>query len=264
MSPVSSLQGHWDQGHYMYFNRTGDVTVTCRVDEITESTTGSLNYWVKGGIMFRNGIIEGSYNGRAAHSSVFRTSYHIAHQTRPYDLTHTLSSNDNWSPMTNVWLRLVKQGDTVTSYVKKEGDYDWMYWHSETVTFDKDWYLIGLALTAHDNAQYVTMSVSNFEISDDVYTQNGAVATDIESNRPVRVQQVKPGIWNLQASGNDIGVSHKRIAIYILCCYNLLIRTLPHPTMMKSIIRNRVQATALGSGGQSILAMSPRRFTSTS
>jgi len=66
-------QSNYDRFHYLYSNRTGDVTVTCKVKNFTNNN----NSWRKGGIMLRSNL-----GPRSANSMVVVTGWGIAHQSR--------------------------------------------------------------------------------------------------------------------------------------------------------------------------------------
>lgn len=191
----NDIWSSWDQFHYLHFNRTADVTVTCLVNAVT----GSDDYWRKGGIMFRKHI--GA--GRSAHSMIAVTGHGIQHLTRMSDNINSISHHDGYAK-TSVWLRLVKQGSTIASFVKRDGEYDFMPFHSVEVTFG-DSFHIGLAVTSHDNSQLATLDVSHFDISDDVYSMSSNPIEIGDTGKAVRMQEIKPGIWSLQAGGSDIG-----------------------------------------------------------
>lgn len=187
-----------DQFHYMYFNRTADVTVTC----LMKSFTGSTNGWRKGGIMFRKELIHNS-----AHSMIQQFSNGVSHQSRGGEGHHTShqSMYDYSSAMT--WLRLVKEGNNITSFVKRDGDYEFMKYHSVEVDLGPSFY-IGLAVTSHDNNQLATMEVSDFSISDEVFSISNTLSTTeigATGSGNILVQEVQPDVWKIYAAGEGIG-----------------------------------------------------------
>lgn len=195
----NDIWGHRDEFHYLHFNRTADVTVTCRVDSFGPA---SLESWRKAGIMFRNNnpAIE---DQRQAQAMMQVTGWGVAMQTRPSDNYHSVSTHSGYDT-SNVWIRLVKSGTTVTGFVKREGEYGWMQYNQEEVTFGPEFF-VGIAVTAHTRDALATVEVSNFEISDEVFSLP-ASPTDVgNTGRAVWVQQVKEGIWSVQAGGSDIG-----------------------------------------------------------
>jgi hypothetical protein len=193
-------QGNYDRFNYLYSNRTGDVTVTCKVKNFTNNN----NSWRKGGIMFRSNLGPGSKN-----SMIMVTGWGIAHQSRLTESGYAVSQHDGFQ-LTNVWLRLVKKGNTVTSYVKKEGEYGFMRYHSVEVDLGPN-YHVGLAVTMQDPVKLGTLEVANFEISKEVYSFPGVAAkigtTANTWDNLVRVQEVGEGLWSINTGGKGIGVS---------------------------------------------------------
>jgi hypothetical protein len=49
------------------------------------------------------------------------TSWSISAQTRPMEGNSSTGWNEQYST-SNVWLRLVKKGNTISSYIKKDGE----------------------------------------------------------------------------------------------------------------------------------------------
>lgn len=198
----SDIWGNTDEFHYRYYNFTGDATVTC----LLEKVVGSNNYWRKSGIMFRASLDGGSPN-----SAILLSMDRILHQTRWSQDAYTSSTNDRYQKA-KVWLRLVKEGDTVTSYVKRDGDYDYMKYYSTEVPNLGSSYLIGLAVTSHDDNLVSTATFSNFIIEEnhafslttDMHEKVTTIGTYYNN---IWVQQVKQGLWLLGAAGEDgIGV----------------------------------------------------------
>ena len=198
-SAIGSLsQGSYDHFHYMYFNHTGDVTVTCLVN----SFTGSTNGWRKGGIMFRDNTGQ-----RAAHSMLQVTGWGIAQQSRQNENWNSLSAHESYDTA-GVWLRMTRVGNVITSYVKRDGEFDYMMFNSVEVTLSDD-FKVGIAVTSHDNAQLGELDISHLEITSDVYTlgESNQVVTEVgDTGTNLRVQQTSEGVWSISAGG-DIGVS---------------------------------------------------------
>ena len=190
-------QGSYDHFHYMYFNATGDVTLTCKVN----SFTGSTNGWRKGGIMIR-----ADTGQRAAHSHLQLTGWGIAQQSRQCLQCGTISYHDRYS-MSNVWLRLVKQGNLLTSYVKRDGDYGFMQYNTVEVALPEN-YKVGIAITSHDNNLLGTLDISNLEITSGAFTISASSATEIgDTGNKLWVQQVTEDLYGMDAAGAGIGVS---------------------------------------------------------
>lgn len=191
----SDIWGSYDHFHYAHFNRTADVTVTCLVNDFT----GSDNSWRKGGIMFRNHL-----GSRSPHSMIQVTGWGISHQSRNGETHGSTSYHDSYST-SNVWLRLVKQGNTITSYVKRDGEYDFMQFHTiDTVDLGESFY-VGLAVTSHDNNVLATLDVSNFEIADEIFSLPAEPHEIGDTGEAVWVQEYGPDMWSIHAGGDGIG-----------------------------------------------------------
>jgi hypothetical protein len=142
------------------------------------------------------------------------TGWGIAHQSRLADGSGSLSQHDGFQN-TNVWLRLVKKGNTVTSYYKKDGEYGYMRYHSVNIDLGPS-YFVGLGVTMNDAALLGTLVVSDFAISTDVETYSfpnvpikiGDSATNSVDNL-VRVQEVGEGVWSISTGGVGIGVRRR-------------------------------------------------------
>mmetsp|Transcript_13145 Transcript_13145/g.27913 ORF Transcript_13145/g.27913 Transcript_13145/m.27913 type:complete len:400 (-) Transcript_13145:531-1730(-) len=190
------IWGHWDQFHYMYFNRTGDVTVTCLVNDFTGS-----QIWMKGGIMVRNGIYGEKNEGRSANAMIAVTGWGLSHSTRRSDRAKTVRKASVYETK-SVWLRLVKQGSTVTSYVKRDDEYGFTQYHTEQVMF-QDPYHVGIAVTSKDNSQLATIDISNFEILDEVLTLPGLLEEIGDTGtKQLKAQEVAEGQWSMTSGGN--------------------------------------------------------------
>lgn len=195
---AGDIWGNYDRFHYLYANRTGDVTVTCRVKNFTNNN----NSWRKGGIMLRSNLGPQSKN-----SMIVVTGWGIAHQSRRTEAGSAESQHDGFQ-LANVWLRLVKRGNTVTSYVRREGEYGYTRYHSVDVDLG-DRYHVGLAVTMQDPLRLGTLEVANFEISDAAYSFPGVPAkigtTSNGFDNQIKVQEVGEGLWSINTGGAGIG-----------------------------------------------------------
>lgn len=206
----TDIWGGSDQGHFLYFPRdanTTDVMLTCRVESFPY-----IYGWQKGGIMIRDTLAANS-----KHQFIAAIGAGYAHQYRAntgggsnYPAGDT-SSTYSKTP----WLRMVKIGNTITSYVKQDGEYDWLKVNSIESVFSSDFYL-GLAVTSHVFDQPNTLTVSNLEIitgtpgdaiPTELYTQddfNGLLEIG-DDGAKVKIQQVKEGVFSTWGAGNGIG-----------------------------------------------------------
>jgi hypothetical protein len=158
---VGDIYGTSDRFHYLYFNQTGDVAVTCQVQSLNGTHT-----WRKGGIMFRKNL-----GPRSANVAIVKTGggtpggSGLTHQRRLTEGAATEVWNNVNYPATNVWLRLVKTGNTITSYFKKDGDLAWMRYLSTEVDLGSQFY-IGIAVSANNDPNAAKLTVEKFKIAD--------------------------------------------------------------------------------------------------
>jgi hypothetical protein len=197
MAAGSDIWGWNDQFHFVQFNRTEDVTVTCFVESFATQYD-----WAKGGLMIRDTL-----DPNSAHAMVVQTGHsfgRVAMQTRP---TVGASSNGMYKSLyTNtkrVWLRIVKEGNKINGYYKNEGELVYQKLHTYEVEFTRDWYYVGIAVTSHLQNTLSTLEVSHFDISDEIYT---LPARDIgNTGREILANKLTSDTWSIQGSGYDIG-----------------------------------------------------------
>lgn len=104
-----------------------------------------------------------------------------------------------------VWLRLVKEGSKITSYYKNEFDLVYQKLGTYDIVFTRAWFYVGIAVCSHIQGTLSTLEVSNFEISDDVFT---LPARDIgDTGREIFAQKLNADVWSIKGAGWDIGVS---------------------------------------------------------
>ena len=149
------------------------------------------------------------------------TGWGIAHQSRLSDGQGTVGQAD-WFQTTNVWLRLVKQGNNITSYYKADGEYDYMRYHSVNIDLGPSFF-VGLGVLMNDPAMLGTLVVSDFAISNDVGwmnlptkigNSNNATEEFPDGSLDVGGIPALPGThsgsggdWSLSGSVGDIDVS---------------------------------------------------------
>ena len=158
---VGDIYGTSDRFHYLYFNQTGDVAVTCLVKSLN-----GTHSWRKGGIMFRKNL-----GPRSANAAMIKTGggtpggSGFSHQRRLTEGAATEVWNIVNYQAPNVWLRLVKTGNTITSYFKKDGDLAWMRYLSTDVDLGSQFY-IGIAVSANSDPNAAKLTVEKFKIAD--------------------------------------------------------------------------------------------------
>lgn len=190
------IWGTSDSFHFLPFEKTNDITVTLFSESFENSHT-----WAKAGLMIRDTLDQNS-----AQASLFTTgAQYVAFQTR--DVAGATSNNYHTNYGTHrVWLRLTKEGNTITAYVKNENDAVFKKFTTRsTFTFTGDNFFVGIPVTSHINGQLATLTASSFEISDEVFSLPTRDIGDV--GRDVVTAQVGEGNWEVKGAGKDIGVS---------------------------------------------------------
>ena len=173
------IQGTSDRLHYLYFNQTGDVAVTCLIKSLN-----GTHIWRKGGIMFRKNL-----GPRSANVMIATTGSGFTHQSRLFEGNNTVAWNDQNYQTSNVWLRLVKTGNTITSYFKKDGDHAFMRYQTSEVDLSNEFH-VGIAVSSISDPAGATLQVQNFEIADN--SRGGGLTMDmIGTLDSVRMAEVK-------------------------------------------------------------------------
>ncbi|KAL3801538.1 hypothetical protein HJC23_000976 [Cyclotella cryptica] len=189
----SDIWGSQDSFHFVQFNRTTDVTITAFVKSWVTSYD-----WAKGGIMIRDTLDANSANAMAYSSGHSR----VVMQYRS-NAGASSSGMDKNIGTKRVWLRLVKEGNKITSYYKNEFDLVYQKLGTYNIVFTRDWYYVGIAVCSHIQGTLSTLEVSDFEISDEIFT---LPARDIgDTGREIFAQKLNAEVWSIKGAGWDIG-----------------------------------------------------------
>ncbi len=158
----ANIWGTSDQFHYASRPASGDFDVHCRVGDLVGGDHASR----KAAIMLRQSL---SANSR--HVNIGRTSASTNAGNRIFFGRRTTDGGDSASDGANgytntyYWLRLVREDNTYSGYWAEDaGDTpgDWTQMgQSRAFEMDRDVNL-GIAVTAHDNAQLTTVECDNF------------------------------------------------------------------------------------------------------
>lgn len=136
----ADVWGRADAFHYVARPLNGDGTIVVRVAAVSAG-----NAWGKAGVMLRS-----SLDPSAAHAFLFVTpggANGVAFQRRPTNGAETTHTSGAWVNAP-VWLKLTRQGNTITAWSAIDGD-PWTLIGSDTVVMGADIYA-GLAVTSHD------------------------------------------------------------------------------------------------------------------
>ena len=147
------IGGTYDQLTFVERQISGDATIVARV-----GTLQNINPWSMAGVMIRESLSDNS-----KHASVFVTPVNgVAFRRRisAYGTTAHTSGGTGTAPL---WLKLVRQSNTVTAYRSANGT-TWTTIDSATVSMTATVY-IGLAITSHDPGRTATATFTNVSTS---------------------------------------------------------------------------------------------------
>jgi regulation of enolase protein 1 (concanavalin A-like superfamily) len=150
----ADVWGRADAFHYAARPMNGNGTIVARVAAVSPGDP-----WAKAGLMLRS-----SLDPSSAHAFVFVTpggANGIAFQRRRTDgddTTHT-SGGSSGAP---VWLRLTRQGNTVTAWRSGDGQ-SWTLIGSDTVLMGAEIYA-GMAVSSHDASAPLLAAYDNVDV----------------------------------------------------------------------------------------------------
>jgi regulation of enolase protein 1 (concanavalin A-like superfamily) len=149
----ADITGTADAFHYVYTTLDGNGTIVAEVSSQTDA-----NGAAKAGLMIRDGTA-----ANAKEVSISKDPSGNAH----FDQRTTTGGNTSYNSASGLssteWLKLVRSGNTVTSYVSSD-DNTWKEVGSATLTLDTD-LEVGLCVSAHDAGALETATFSNVSIT---------------------------------------------------------------------------------------------------
>jgi regulation of enolase protein 1 (concanavalin A-like superfamily) len=152
----ADIWGSRDAFHYAYTPVAGDVVVTARVAAIEH-----VDPWTKAGIMIR-----ASTGADAVHASLWATptsANGVAFQrrtTRGGPSSHT--AGPSLAPA--IWLRLTRQGGTITAAYRRSSGDRWTTFASESFATLPSSVLVGVAVTSHEQGTRATAAFEGVTI----------------------------------------------------------------------------------------------------
>lgn len=152
----SDFWNNADAGHFLYTAFTGNFDAKVRVESLdTPGFPGApADVWAKAGIMAREDLTPGSRNNMIL-LTPFPANNLYNHQWRDVvDLASGSKPDPRPTGVSypNAWLRLTRQGNTFSAYIKTN-NVDWVLINEYTPpTAYPDQLYVGLATTSHDNA----------------------------------------------------------------------------------------------------------------
>lgn len=161
----ADIFGTSDSFRYLYRTLAGDGQVTARINSVSATDT-----WTKVGVMIRDSTAVGARNA----FMLLRPSEGSAFQWRT---TNGGDTNTTWADAPAMgsdvhrtrwlrsakWIRMTRQGNVFRVYTSDDGAC-WQFRREQTVRFEDQGALFGVALTSHNTNSLATASVSNFEV----------------------------------------------------------------------------------------------------
>lgn len=145
------IWGSSDKFRFVYQNASGDCEIKAKVCEI-----GNSDPWAKAGVMIRE-----SLNGNSSHAFMALTSGNgLAFQRR--NGTGYSSEHTSGGTTSDCWVKLVRKGNTFTSYKSKDGS-TWTQIGSCTIPMGSNCY-IGIAATSHNDSKLNDCKFSNITV----------------------------------------------------------------------------------------------------
>jgi len=188
----SDIGGKSDQFTFVYQRVTGDVDVIARVDSVSAADT-----WSNSGVMIRSSLASNAAHGFALVSAgrgvAFRRRASTGGQT-----------NNTYGPSVAApyWVRLVRNGTTVTAYSSADG-ITWATISSRTVTLGATAY-VGIATTSRTASAATTAAVSQVSVIP-LSLPAPQKALDIGAPSINGFTTYRQGVYTIHAGGADIG-----------------------------------------------------------
>ncbi len=178
-----------DAFHFVHQTLTGDGTITARVSSLQNTNT-----WAKAGVMIRETIQAGSKHAM----TVVSPSGGVAFQRRS-------TTNGSTVGTTNVgisaphWVRIVRQGNTFTSFRSSNGSTWTQIGTAQTITMNAQVH-VGLAVTSHNNGTLCEAVFDNVL----VVGEENWINQDIGNTSPAGSASLSGDIFSVRGSGADI------------------------------------------------------------
>ena len=150
----------WDQADHcqlLYQERSSSLDIRARV-----SSVQNTNAWAKAGVEIRATTDAGSIHAMLVATPGNGVAFQFRSNTNDY-MTH---SGAGAASFPNAWVRLIRNGNTITAY--KGTDAEGTNWEQVgSVTLElPDSVLVGLLVTAHDDAQLCAATFDGVQVYD--------------------------------------------------------------------------------------------------
>merc|ERR1711862_551455 len=145
---------------------SGDYSVVVKADSISPSGRDGLNSWSKAGITFRSTLDPSSEH----YTLMLTGNQGMGPHWRPTRGAQTTWGGWNYfinKGATEAWLKLVKRGDILMSYIGTEGEEGTVVWESlHTIEMKlEETYFIGLVICAQSSRYEIEARFANFEVT---------------------------------------------------------------------------------------------------
>jgi len=200
-----------DGFRFLYEQATGDFDMKVQVNSLTQVIPNTF-----AGLMARESLTGGSrmvFSGASA-SDGYRFNYRT-----DTDATGTFNKVGTVS-YPNVWVRLVRQGDTFTGYSSTDGT-NWTQTGQVTLSLPTQVY-VGIAVASHSTTQTTTAQLRNFNLTGTVVGGGGGnltpaerVAADraaLKAAKAQRASQLKAARLQLTTDLKKLAAAKKALA----------------------------------------------------
>ncbi len=164
----ADIWGTADEFHYTYTTASRNFEVVARVASVQ-----NIDQWTKAGVMIREGTGAG-----ARHASIFitpTTVKGVAFQRRPTAGGASVHTPGPSLP-TPGWVRLMRDGDTVTAYHREFPSNSWDLIGTQVFPGLAETLLVGLAVTSHVDRRLATATFDSVGLTSDFQSADiGAV-----------------------------------------------------------------------------------------
>jgi unsaturated chondroitin disaccharide hydrolase len=150
----ADIWGTADAGFFVYQAMTGNATITARITSL-----GNTNATAKAGVMIRESLAAGAKNAFTHLTPTTANGFRAQVRTA----TNGTTVRTNTGTGTTGWLRVVRAGNTLTSYWSADGANFAAISAGTTITMAATVY-VGLAVTSHADGTLTTATFDNVSV----------------------------------------------------------------------------------------------------
>jgi unsaturated chondroitin disaccharide hydrolase len=150
----ADIWGTADAGFFVYQSMTGNATITARITSL-----GDTNATAKAGVMIRESLAAGAKNAFAHLTPTTANGFRAQVRTA----TNGTTARTNTGTGSTGWVRVVRSGNTLTSYWSADGANFAAISAGITITMAATVY-VGLAVTSHADGTLTTATFDNVSV----------------------------------------------------------------------------------------------------